>query len=108
MQSALKHGDFYKNLFGIFRQADEKYHNSQFPPEIASFFILEGSQEGEVCADIYNGVGNTLTASLLLNRKYIGIERNNDYYQQTCRKADFYDVQEIENNNLLTPKQNAA
>lgn len=30
MQSALKHGDFYKNLFSIFRQADEKYNSGLF------------------------------------------------------------------------------
>lgn len=74
-----------------FRQADEKYHSSQFPPEIAAFFILESTQEGDLCADFYNGVGNTMVASLLLNRKYAGVEIVDDYYQQTCRKARFYD-----------------
>lgn len=30
MQSVLKHGDYYKNLFSIFRQADDKYNSGLF------------------------------------------------------------------------------
>lgn len=30
LQNALKHGDFYQNLFGIFREADEKYNSGLF------------------------------------------------------------------------------
>ncbi|MHA8059003.1 DNA methyltransferase [Aquirufa nivalisilvae] len=79
------------NPDNFFRQADERYHTSQYPPEICAFFILESSREGDICCDLFNGVGNTMTASLLTNRKYIGVEMEKDYYEQTCRRTKYYE-----------------
>jgi DNA modification methylase len=38
--------------------------------------------------DIWGGVGNTMTSSLLLGRKYVGIELEDEYFQQSCRRVD--------------------
>ena len=72
----------------FFRQADEKKHNATAPIYLTSTLILEGTKEGDLIMDCYNGVGNTMTSALLLNRQYIGIELEENYYQQTCRRSE--------------------
>jgi DNA modification methylase len=89
VEDTIKHN--VANPDNFFRQSNERYHTSQYPPEICAFFILESSKEGDVCCDFYNGVGNTMTASLLTNRKYIGVEMEKDYYEQTCRRTKYYE-----------------
>lgn len=70
----------------FFRQAGEKRHTSTAPIYLTSVLILESTRPGEVCADIWNGVGNTMVSALLLDREYIGIEKEYNYYQQTVNR----------------------
>ena len=70
----------------FFRQEGEKRHTSTSPNYLTSTFILESTRPGDLVVDIWNGVGNTMVSTLLLNRKYVGIELENDYFQQTCRR----------------------
>jgi len=69
-------------------QAGEKKHTSTYPMYLSSTLILESSQPGDLVVDIWNGVGNTMDSALLLGRKYVGVELENDYFQQTCRRAE--------------------
>jgi DNA modification methylase len=71
----------------FFRQADEKKHTSQSPLYLTSILILESTRPEDLVADIWSGVGNTMDSALLLGRKYVGIELQNDYFQQSCRRA---------------------
>lgn len=70
----------------FFHQEEQKKHSSQSPIYLTSTLILESTQPGDLVVDIWNGVGNTMTSALLLGRKYVGIELNKDYYEQTCRR----------------------
>jgi len=70
----------------FFRQADEKRHTSTSPIYLTSILILESTRPDDLVVDIWNGVGNTMVSTLLLNRKYIGVELEYDYFQQTCRR----------------------
>lgn len=72
----------------FFRQADEKKHTSQSPLYLTSILILESTKPDDLVVDIWNGVGNTMDSALLLGRKYVGIELENDYFQQSCRRAN--------------------
>jgi DNA modification methylase len=54
---------------------------------LTSTLILEGSAPGDSVLDIWNGVGNSMVSSLLLGRKYAGIEIEQDYYNQTIKKV---------------------
>jgi site-specific DNA-methyltransferase (adenine-specific)/site-specific DNA-methyltransferase (cytosine-N4-specific) len=72
----------------FFRQEGEKRHTSTCPIYLTSSLILESTRPGDLVVDIWNGVGNTMTSSLLLNRKYVGIELNDDYFQQSCRRVE--------------------
>ncbi|NMC34497.1 MAG: hypothetical protein GYA36_18910 [Veillonellaceae bacterium] len=72
----------------FFRQADEKKHTSQSPLYLTSILILESTRPEDLVVDIWNGVGNTMDSALLLGRKYVGLELQNDYFQQSCRRAE--------------------
>ena len=87
-----------------FIQANEKTHTSQYPPILSAYFILEGSEKGDVCCDNWNGVGNTMIGALLCEREYVGIEKENDFYQQTCRRVEAIENQLIETPFVNQPK----
>jgi len=70
----------------FFLQEEQKKHSSQSPIYLTSTLILESTQPGDLVVDIWNGVGNTMTSALLLGRKYVGIELNKNFYEQTCRR----------------------
>jgi DNA modification methylase len=72
----------------FFLQSDEKKHTSQSPIYLTSTLILESTKPGDLVVDIWNGVGNSGTSSLLLQRKYVGIELEDTYFQQTCRRVN--------------------
>lgn len=72
----------------FFRQSDEKKHTSQSPIYLTSTLILESTRPGDLVVDIWGGVGNTMTSSLLLGRKYVGIELEDEYFQQSCRRVE--------------------
>lgn len=74
------------NPENFFRQVDEKRHTSTAPIYLTSVLILESTQKGDLVADIWNGVANTGISSLLLQRPYVGVEKEENYYQQSCRR----------------------
>lgn len=76
------------NPNNFFRQADEKKHTSQSPLYLTSTLILESTRPGDLVADIWSGVGNTMDSALLLGRKYVGVELEEDYFKQSCRRAE--------------------
>jgi len=70
-----------------FRAVEEVKHSSTSPIYLTSTLILEGSAPGDTIIDIWNGVGNSMISSLLLGRKYAGIEIEDNYYNQTIKKV---------------------
>jgi DNA modification methylase len=76
------------NPDNFFLQADEKKHTSQSPLYLTSTLILESTKPGDLVVDIWNGVGNTMDSALLLARQYVGVELENTYFQQSCRRAE--------------------
>jgi site-specific DNA-methyltransferase (adenine-specific) len=71
----------------FFRQANETKHTSTAPVYLTSVLIMESTKKGDLVMDIWNGTGNTMTSSLLLGRQYVGIEKEETYFKQTCRRA---------------------
>ena len=57
--------------------------------------------------DIWNGVGNSMLSSLLLGRKYIGIEIEQEYYNQTLVKAAETE-KFVDNHNIITTPLKAS
>jgi len=57
-----------------------KKHKAQKPVELLEYLISNSTVEGEVVIDPFMGSGSSLKAAKNLNRKYIGIELDDDSY----------------------------
>lgn len=61
--------------------ADDKTdHPAVFPESLARDHIISWSNEGDVVFDPFLGAGTTAKMALLNNRKFIGIEKVEDYF----------------------------
>lgn len=67
-------------------------HPARFPEKLAEFFILSGSEEGDVVLDPFSGSGTTAVVAIKNNRRWIGIDANPDY----CELATARIKQELE------------
>nr|DAL98919.1 MAG TPA: adenine-specific methyltransferase [Caudoviricetes sp.] len=54
-------------------------HPARFPEKLAEFFILAGTNEGDIVLDPFSGSGTTCLVAKQHNRRWIGIDANNDY-----------------------------
>ncbi len=59
-------------------------HPTVKPLKLMSYLITLGSREGDIVLEPFMGSGTTCLASKNLNRKYIGIEREEEYYKIAC------------------------
>ena len=57
----------------------KKAHTTQKPEALLSRLILASSNEGDLIVDPFSGTGTTAAAAKKLNRKFIGIEKNQNY-----------------------------
>ena len=73
----------------FFRLTGEKKHTSTAPIYLTAALILNSTKPGDLCVDIWNGVGGTMVSALLLQRNYMGIEIEEHYFKQTARRAVF-------------------
>ncbi len=55
------------------------HHPARFPTQLAEFFILSGTNEGDIVLDPFSGSGTTCFVAEKLNRRWIGIDVNKDY-----------------------------
>lgn len=58
---------------------EKTIHPAQFPIELVQRLILALTNEGDVVLDPFGGVGSAALAALLLNRKAISIDRDENY-----------------------------
>jgi len=65
-------------------------HPCQYPIELAERCVLALTQEGDWVFDPYAGVGTSLIAALLHNRRAMGSERDADYAQIARRRLQEY------------------
>lgn len=64
--------DFYK---------EKHLHPTQKPLKLIRRLIEASSNEGDIVLDPFSGVGSTQISSIQLNRHYIGIELDEEYYR---------------------------
>jgi site-specific DNA-methyltransferase (adenine-specific)/modification methylase len=61
-------------------------HPTQKPIKVLSHFINIASNEGDTVFDPFMGVGSTGVASIKLNRKFIGFEIEENYYEAAANR----------------------
>ena len=67
-------------------------HTATFPEELAEGHIISWSNEGDLILDPFMGSGTTGKMALLNNRKFIGIEKVEEYFEiSTNRVKDVMD-----------------
>lgn len=72
------HVDFKKNKLTS--------HPCEKPQELLMNIIETASNEGDIILDMFMGCGSTGIACKKLNRNFIGIEKDNDYFNEAHKK----------------------
>ena len=75
------------NIF-TFARTGNKLHPTQKPVELISYLIGKSSDEGDIVYDPFMGSGTTAEAATVANRKYIGSEIDEVYYEISLTRVD--------------------
>ena len=79
-----KRTDYHYNIGGV----KEWNHPALKPLEPILNMIPIGSDEGDIVLDPYMGSGTTGEACLRTNRKFIGIEKNEEFFNMACKRLN--------------------
>ena len=66
-------------------------HPMQKPVGLLSYIILNRTDENDVVFDPFCGVSSTLIASKILNRKYIGYEIDEEFYNLSIKRLNDFE-----------------
>ena len=66
----------------------KSFHPTQKPVALMEYLIKTYTNEGETVLDFAMGSGTTGVACVNLNRKFIGIELNEFYFDDACNRID--------------------
>ena len=69
---------------------DKTEHPAIFPEQLAEDHIISWSVEGDVVFDPFMGSGTTGKMAVLNNRKFIGIEIVESYYEEAKKRIEKY------------------
>lgn len=69
-------------------KSDRGLHPAQKPIALMKYLIELTTLKGQTVLDPFCGCGSTLQAAKELEREYIGIEINVDYYNTVCKRLD--------------------
>ena len=72
-------------------------HPARFPEQLAEFFILAGTEIGDIVLDPFSGSGTTAASAMKYQRRWIGIDANRDYNRLAKARLE-YEQKEMENN----------
>jgi site-specific DNA-methyltransferase (adenine-specific) len=68
------------------KEHSKQYHPTQKPVALLEYLIKTYSNEGEMVLDNTMGSGSTGVACVNTNRKFIGIEMDENYYDISCKR----------------------
>ena len=77
-----------KQCFEISNIIGNKLHPTEKPVELMRILIENSSNENEIVLDPFIGSGSTALACIELNRKYIGFEIDEEYYDISNNRID--------------------
>lgn len=73
-------GRIKRAVWSINTKPSKEKHFAIYPEELCVTPILSSTDEGDIVLDPFNGSGTTGIVARKLNRKYIGVELNNEYF----------------------------
>lgn len=73
--------------------SEKRYHPTQKPLKLISRLINASSNKGDLVVDPFAGCGSTQLSCIYLDRNYIGIEVNEEYYKKSLERIK--DLQEF-------------
>lgn len=76
-------------------EGEGKHHPTQKPVDLYRWLIRTFSNEGDLVLDPCMGAGTTGIASKLENRKFVGIEREEEYFTIAQQRIDAVPVEEV-------------
>ena len=68
--------------------SDNEGHVCTFPKQMVSKCVAPTTNEGDTVLDPFMGSGTAGVVALQLGRKFIGIEINEQYFNQSCERID--------------------
>ena len=85
-----KDGKRYPTTIYKYNYDKEKIHPTQKPVELIKRLIETYSNEGDVVMDFTMGSGSTIVASILAKRKYIGFEKDAEFFKKAEERIKKY------------------
>ena len=76
-----QHGNIFCYLVGKVKSKKGVKHPAPFPEQLANDHIISWSNEGDTVLDCFMGSGTTGKMAVLNNRKFIGIEIDDTYFE---------------------------
>ncbi|MGP1437522.1 MAG: DNA methyltransferase [Treponema sp.] len=97
----LKYGQEANNLISISAcSSDIGLHPTQKPLRLMQLLIELVTKKGQLVLDPFCGSGTTLLAAKLLERKFIGIEKENQFYETSKKRVENTEKEDLFNLNL--------
>jgi site-specific DNA-methyltransferase (adenine-specific) len=81
-------GDRYPTSIIKFNNPKKSIHPTQKPTDLLEWIIKTYSNENDIILDYTMGSGSTIEACINTNRKYIGIEKDEDIYLTAKNRLD--------------------
>ena len=86
----IEQGRIKRSIWNIKTQSFSGLHYAVFPEELVKNFIDCGCPENGIVLDLFLGSGTTALVVLKNNRRFVGIELNEDYIQIAMKRLNPY------------------
>lgn len=87
--SKINNGDRYPKSILKFKHDKQKLHPTQKPVALLEYLIKTYTNEGDTVLDNVMGSGSTGVACINTNRHFIGIEKDEKYYQIAKKRIEY-------------------
>jgi len=76
------------NVLHMATECYNRKHSATFPVALPEWFINLFTEENDLVMDPFNGSGTTCVAAKQLNRRFIGIDTNQEYCDTTRQRLE--------------------
>lgn len=84
----IKYGNYPRQILKFSNSNHKMLHPTQKPVDLLEYLIKTYTNEGETVLDNTMGSGSTGVACVNINRKFIGIELDENYFNISCDRID--------------------